>query len=216
MSCSASFIPEPDAMKPSTVPYPTTGRSVTDAGMTMIEVMITVFILTIGIMGIYSSLPGLSSARQMSIELAQVQQLVAILQERLQGAAWSDLGGQGTGNDWSKPRYRDATTPVNPPMVDTAASSSDDLQSLGVIGVGSKVRDLKLYVEYYQGALLDDSTITNRTLFLSKLTPANRLINFSTASVSNNSAVVRILATWKETAAGKPEFTHEIFVARKQ
>ncbi len=203
-------------MKQSPIQRPFTGRPVAVAGMTMIEVMITVFILTVGIMGIYSSLPGLSSARQMSIEMAQVQQLVAILQERVQGAAWSDLGGQGTGNDWSKPRYRDATTPVNPPMVDTSASTSEDLQSLGVIGVGSKVRDLKLYVEYYQGAIMDDTTITSRALFLAKLIPANRLTNFTNASVSNNCAVVRILATWKETVAGNPEFRHEIFIARKQ
>ena len=76
-------------------------------GMTLIEVMIVLFILTIAVLGVMTHTYTLSQARAQAIEMAQIQQITSTLTERFQGAAWSDLQYWATtGPAWAKPRRR--------------------------------------------------------------------------------------------------------------
>jgi hypothetical protein len=211
----------------------TPGRA---AGLTMIEIMLAVVVLTIGIMGVLSNIPTLNSARNLAIEMAQAQQIAAIMSERLMGTAWNDLGGQNSGNQWSLPRYApdpdgDGTTvtTLNPPLKDNnAASANDDLVGLGILSQKSGVPDLKVYVEYYDGtAILGGvgsavTPPTDRATFYARITNGtgvtNRMTTFSVSSGTSttNNTVIRILITWRESANGVAALRHELFLARKQ
>jgi hypothetical protein len=182
----------------------------------LLELMIAICVLTVGITGILGLIPTLSSARTMSLEMATVRQIASSIAERIQSSAWTDLGGQGTGNEWSKPRYQDTTTPVNPPLTDLAALPANDLIQTGILAQLSGVADLKVYLEYYNGNFM--SSATDRTTWYAQIQGAagvaNRYTTFATPDNSTPPVVVRILLTWRESA-GIPSMSHELFIARR-
>ena len=206
------------------------------AGLTMLEIMLAVVVLTVGIMGVLGNIPVLNSTRNLAVEMSQVQQIAGSMAERLMGTAWNDLGGQNIGNQWSLPRYcadpdGDGVTvsTVNPPLMDVnPASANDDLVALGVLTQKSGVPDLKVYLEYYDGTAVMGgvgSAVTppvDRATFYSRITNAtgvnNRMTTFSVSSGTSttNNTVIRILVTWRENGSGVPAMRHELFVARKQ
>jgi prepilin-type N-terminal cleavage/methylation domain-containing protein len=199
------------------------------AAFTLVEVMIAVAVMCIGMFGVLSMIPTLSKTREGALDLVTIRQMATTVAERIQGTAWKDLAGsrvdQTSGtfnyNAWSLPRYRDATTPVNPPLTETATDPNHNLITAGIIKGRSGIPDVKIYLEYYNGNII--GAASTRAQFYAAITGTtgvnNRMLSFAddtdTSASGTPSTMVRIIITWREQN-GTPTGTHEIFVARKQ
>ena len=191
------------------------------AAFTLIEVMIAVAVMTVGMFGVLSMIPTLSSARDTALQMVIARQVADSVAERIQGTAWGELGGnrstQVSGafnyNAWSLPRY--TTNSINPPMTEDATDPNNNLLSNGVLAQLTGVPNLKVYLEYYTGAIM--TSATDRTSWYAAITGSTGIGNRMTTFTTNgyNSVVVRVLITWKEQN-GVPINTHELFIARKQ
>lgn len=196
-------------------------------GFTLIEVMIAMAVLTVGMFGVLSMIPTLSSARTLALEMVVARQVASSLAERIQGATWKELGGTqqnpGTYNTeaWSLPRYREGT-PINPPMTQNDINPYHNLISTGLLAQTAGVPDLKVYLEYYHGRIMTDPAVraTDRTTWYAAITGTaginNRKLDFADFGTgSTDSVIVRIQVTWREQN-GAPMNSHEIFTARKR
>lgn len=196
---------------------------------TLIEVMIAVAVLAVGMFGVLSMIPTLASARTLAVEMVVARQLAASVAERIQGAAWVELGGARTvlgsynTESWSLPRYRD-DTPINPPMTEDNPDPNHNLLVNGLVAQRTGIPNLKVYLEYYTGLIMNDPDVSKRATdrkswynAISGLTgKANRMITFSNnGDAANASVIVRIVVTWREQN-GSPVNFHEIFTSRKQ
>ena len=192
-------------------------------GFTLVEVMIAVAVMTIGMFGVLSMIPTLSSARTQALEMVMVRQIASSLAERIQGATWRELGGtqQNPGSynteAWSLPRYREGTQ-INPPMTQSDTNPYHHLVSNGMLAQIVGIPDLKVYLEYYDGRIMTGTV--NRQIWYESITGTvgrdNRMFTFSDVGAGAvNSVVIRILVTWREQN-GVPVNTHEIFTARKR
>ena len=201
------------------------------AAFTLIEVMIAVAVLAIGMFGVLSMIPTLAQARTLAVEMVIARQIADSVAERIQGAAWRDLGGTkvtaGSYNieSWSLPRYRSpAPLDLNPPMTEDAPDPNNNLLANGLVSQRTGVPDLKVYLEYYTGLIMNGPDLSKRATdrkswynAISGITgQTNRMITFTNnGDAANASVIVRIIVTWKEQN-GTPVNTHEIFTSRKQ
>ena len=195
------------------------------AAFTLIEVMIAVAVLAVGMFGVLSMIPTLSSARTQAVEMVIARQVADTMAERIQGVAWRELGGTRTSpgtyntNAWSLPRYRSSMSPINPPMTEDSPDPNHNLLANGVIAQRTGVPDLKVYLEYYNGAIMKSAT--DRTSWYNAINGStgigNRMNTFNGTSsdVLTPSTIVRIIVTWREQN-GAPVNSHEIFTARRE
>jgi type II secretory pathway pseudopilin PulG len=142
----------------------------------MLEVMIAVAILASALSMVGGVMYTLHQGRAAVDEEVKVQAIAQIMTERLQGARWDDLGRDLDSvpgrNAWSWHRratrqvaYSD--TMVVPPLQEKAAAATNDLIQQGILTEPSGVRELKVYVEYYQMKIVESvadllSQSTNR------------------------------------------------------
>jgi len=201
-------------------PLTTGPRRLRDSAFTLIEVMIAVAVLTVGMFSVLSMIPTLSGTRKLALEMVLARQIAESLAERVQGAAWSDLGGNVTTitneNAWSLPRYYNSSLPKNPPLTEDTAIGQDNVQTVGILTQRSGMANLKIYLEYYTGDIM--KTANDRTAFMNAISGtaglANRRDQFNSTN-QDGVAIVRILLTWNEPIAGRPMNRHELFVARR-
>jgi len=81
-------------------------------GFSIMEVMVSVAILSVALMGMLSGITTLSSADQSGVEAATVREAAQNLCERLQGASWHQMGIPSEPWSW----YRRATLPPGAPL----------------------------------------------------------------------------------------------------
>lgn len=200
-------------------------------GFTLVEVMIAVAVLAVGMFGVLSMIPTLSSARTLAVEMVIARQIADTLAERIQGAAWRELGGARTTpgtfntNSWSLPRYRSSVSPLNPPMTEDDADPNHNLITNGIVVQRTGVPNLKVYVEYYTGLIMNDPVASKRATDRSSWYNAisgstgigNRMTTFNGTAADGiaPSTIVRIIVTWREQN-GAPINSHEIFTARRE
>jgi prepilin-type N-terminal cleavage/methylation domain-containing protein len=141
-------------------------------GLSMLEVMISIAIMASALAMVGGLMFTLHQGRSMIDEEIKVQAIAQIITERLQGARWDDLGRDiadyPNRNSWSWHRRATkqlAIVPsmnplVTPPMQEKAARAVDDLVKCGILTEPSGVRNLKVYLEYYQMKLIDQMSIS--------------------------------------------------------
>ncbi len=136
-------------------------------GFSLLEVMIAIVILASALSVAIGTIFTLHQGRAALEEELKAQAIAQVMVERLQGASWDSLGKYMDAvpghNAWSW--HRRATkqlvfTPsmdptVTPPMQEKAKRPEDDLIALGILSSPSGVRNLKVYLEYYQMRLVE-------------------------------------------------------------
>jgi len=137
------------------------------AGLSLVEVLMSVAILVTVLAAAFTGLFNLHSAQQTAHEYSVAQRTAQIIAERIMGATWSKLGQEVEPWSWHRrsapralrvdggalttatpPTYSNNSSPRNPPMTETAANASN-LIALGLVSGPTGVRDLTVYVEYY-------------------------------------------------------------------
>ncbi len=106
-------------------------------------------VVAVGLMAVLSSISALDGARKSTMEHTRINALMRTLVDRVQGAAWADLGTARL--PWSRPRLFEDHVVSNgdaPPMTQT------DLVTYGlltqpIVSDGSTT-SLKVYFEYYR------------------------------------------------------------------
>jgi prepilin-type N-terminal cleavage/methylation domain-containing protein len=222
-------------------------------GFSMLEVMISVAIMSTALAMVGGLMYTLHQGRSAIDEEIKVQAIAHIITERLQGSQWDDLGRDiadyPNRNSWSW--HRRATKQlailpsmdptVTPPMQDNAPRAVDDLVKSGILSEPSGVRELKVYLEYYQMKLIDQMSITMSAV----PTPDPRKVwtaavgdpiqGLSPSDANKNdleiflpedptridlsvlapAVVMRVLISW-ESAVGGTTRWHEVVIARRK
>jgi prepilin-type N-terminal cleavage/methylation domain-containing protein len=142
-------------------------KGVARIGFSLLEVMIAIAILASALSVAIGTIFTLHQGRAALEEELKAQAIAQIMVERLQGASWDSLGKHMDAipghNAWSW--HRRATrqlvfTPtmdptVTPPMREKASRPEDDLIALGILSSPSGVKNLNVYLEYYQMRLVE-------------------------------------------------------------
>ena len=127
----------------------------------MIEVMVSIAVLLIAVMGILGAIGNLNRWDNSERDVNQVQQLARVMAERIQGGTWANLGQTIEPWSWHRrqvPRPGKTTTKV-PPLTETDTTTQtingqslqvNNLIGLGIIASPTGLKNLKVFIEYYR------------------------------------------------------------------
>lgn len=124
-------------------------------GFSLVEVMITIGLLTVALGAMVEIMGNQSQRRSLDESQVAAASIATQLAERIQSARWEWLGTERL--PWSYGRYivRQGTAGARPPMTFAAATAEDDLATQGllpkgVMQTGTEV-GLEVFVEWYRG-----------------------------------------------------------------
>jgi prepilin-type N-terminal cleavage/methylation domain-containing protein len=151
------------ALKPGTAVTARTTRK----AFTLIEVMISVAVLATVLMAAFSGTYTLRQVQRANQEQSQVEELAANLAERIMGANWDWLGRyrpNEPGIDhrkgaWSWHRRENSQTYSASDqrfLAENATNPDHDLVTVGILQQKTGIPGLKVYLEYYHAAALDE------------------------------------------------------------
>lgn len=221
-------------------------------GFSILEVMIAIAILATALSIVGGTMYTMQQGRTAMDEEIKVQAIAQVMTERLQGARWDDLGKDVSTyvgrNAWSWHRratkqlvYAPTMDPtITPPMQEKAARKVDDLIEQGIITDPSGVRNLKVYLEYYQmklteslnTRLVNDPTLDPRQVWMETVGDPIRGIPPSGPDKDDNgiflqedptvlnlslldpAVVMRVLISWESCLGGTR--WHEVIIARRR
>jgi len=230
-------------------------RIVARVGFSLLEVMIAIAILATALSVAIGTIYTLHQGRAALDEELKAQAIAQVMVERLQGASWDSLGKYIDDvpghNAWSWHRratkqlvFLPSMDPnVTPPMQEKALRPDDDLIALGILSAPSGVRNLKVYLEYYQIKLVEsvnermiaDATLDARRIWWDAVgdpiqgkTPTNDLgtdveiylpedpnvFNLRNLRSVNDPVLMRILINWESSVGGTR--WHEVVVSRRK
>jgi type II secretory pathway pseudopilin PulG len=124
-------------------------------GFSLVEVMITIGLLTVALGAMVEIMGNQSQRRRLDESQVAAASIAAQVAERIQSARWEWLGTER--QPWSYGRYLDlqGTAGARPPMTYSAADPENDLETQGllpkgVLQTGTEV-GLEVYIEWYRG-----------------------------------------------------------------
>lgn len=140
---------------------PSRPSPVRSVGLSIVEVLIALSIISVGILALLSSISTLSSSRNAVDSDIQVQMLVRGIAERIQSENWTTLGSDAPGltsAPWSVMRCFNVpvhtgpsdTSFNNPPLTQSATAAADNLLSQRFLTHPLPQRNLRVFVEYYR------------------------------------------------------------------
>jgi hypothetical protein len=192
-------------------------------GLTFLELMICVVILATALMTMLGQMVPLSKLQKDIDERTKAIAIAKVMAERLQGAPWFTLGTEEHPWSWHRREVPDATY-GNPPLTeeDTSDSNRNNLLFLGVLPERSGLQNLRVFVEYYDMAIMSVSTThatwetarQSATYVLPesyKLSDAPENINLADET---DAVVFRVLVTW-DALGGSPQ-RHDLVLARRR
>ena len=182
------------------------------AGLSFVEVMISVAILSTVLMALFSNVFSMSMANRNNHELAKAHELSVAITERIQGATWHTLGSDS--EPWSFHRVVD----VNTPMTEVAEEDSDSLLSpeVGLLNEPTGLDNLQIWLEYRRMSMVEG--VGSLADWETALSDPDALVDPASADINMNdfddALVVRVLMRWESDTGGNRE--HELFVARRK
>lgn len=149
------------------------------AGISMLELSLAVFVLSVGLLTAISQINTLRTVRMQAQDIATVQGIVSAIAERFQGARWDTLGSTIAPWSISRTEPNAGVATVTKPLVDdndvnlASFDENDDgaltdvevadvrtargLRSLGLIAAPTGIADLRIYIEYYRAVTMRDA-----------------------------------------------------------
>ncbi|MDA3959256.1 MAG: type II secretion system protein [Planctomycetota bacterium] len=203
------------------------------SGLSLIEVIISIAILSTALMALVGNIFTLNTAQKRNLETQRVQEIASNLAERLQGVQWKNLGQDGY--PWTflrrGPVQRHEQDPAagigKPPMTEDAADDANNLLSadIGLLAERSGLEDLRVWVEYRRMSSL--TGVFNPILWNKQLADTSNevdpgsLISFDHRTF-DEALLVRIIIRWQPSdvpgpLTGPMPFRHyEISLARRR
>lgn len=223
------------ALKPGTA---ATVRATTHQAFTLIEVMISVAVLATVLMAAFSGTYTLRQVQRANQEQSQVEELAASMAERVMGANWDWLGRSRPDEPgvyhkkgaWSW--HRREKSQIYPStdqryLAENASNPDHDLLAVGLLQQKTGIQDLKVYLEYYRAAALDEvfnagngdapfqrwqAMQNDPILMRDYILPESELV--MDLREETKAVVVRVLITWSGYLGG--ERRHELVFARRK
>lgn len=118
------------------------------AGFSLLEVTIALAILISTVLLVVGQFANVANLQRSTEQSAAIDRVLQGLVERINAVDFTHLGT--TRAPWSVASYELTTIASRPPMQLRAASSTYDLQALGLVPTSGLVDDLRIYFEYYR------------------------------------------------------------------
>lgn len=113
-------------------------------GFTLIEILITLSVLSVAILTVMSSMSSLQNGRRMAEDRVRAGMVAQSVMERLVSMDMDDMCKTGP-MSWSQPRFVDSAIVSNPPL------TPPDLVSYNLMDLKSVPNGCRVYIEYYRG-----------------------------------------------------------------
>jgi prepilin-type N-terminal cleavage/methylation domain-containing protein len=203
-------------------------------GFSLLEVMIAMAVLATVLASVIASIYTLHTVQVQEKENARVQELGRLMVERIMGASWATLGGVDINDPnqgaWSwhrrEPYDGQPAEPVLQPLREGANVPADqNLLTLNLLSGPSQLQDLRVYLDYYQGKVLDAVLTVQagqnpvQVWKTERENHDNRImaedpIAFTDALQNESTLVCRIVIKWTAYRGGERQ--HQVLFARSQ